>query len=86
MKKSVKFVAALTLSLATMLTACSGSSAKTDSTKSASKTGSVTTSTAKTSSDTTSGSADAGSTTSANTSGATKLDLSTITGAGDKLD
>ena len=82
MKKSVKFVAALTLTLATMLTACSGSSAKTDSTKSASKTGSVTTSTAKTGS-----AATAGSTTSdSNTSGATKLDLSTITGDGDKLD
>ena len=86
MKKSVKLVAALTLTLATMLTACSGSSAKTDSTKSASKTGSMTTSTAKTSSATTSGSAGAGSNTSANTSGATKLDLSTITGDGDKLD
>ena len=82
MKKSVKLVAALTLTLATMLTACSGSSAKTDSTKSASKTGSVTTSTAKTGS-----AATAGSTTSdSNTSGATKLDLSTITGDGDKLD
>ena len=82
MKKSVKFVAAFTLSLATMLTACSGSSAKTDSTKSASKTGSVTTSTAKTGS-----AATAGSTTSdSNTSGATKLDLSNITGEGDKLD
>lgn len=82
MKKSVKLVAALTLTLATMLTACSGSSAKTDSTKSASKTGSMTTSTAKTGS-----AATAGSTTSdSNTSGATKLDLSTITGDGDKLD
>ena len=82
MKKSVKLVAALTLTLATMLTACSGSSTKTDSTKSASKTGSVTTSTAKTGS-----AATAGSTTSdSNTSGATKLDLSTITGDGDKLD
>jgi len=81
MKKSVKLVAALTLTLATMLTACSGSSAKTDSTKSASKTGSVAASTAKTGSATT-----AGSSTSANTSGATKLDLSTITGDGDKLD
>lgn len=82
MKKSVKLVAALTLTLATMLTACSGSSAKTDSTKSASKTGLVTTSTAKTGS-----AATAGSTTSdSNTSGATKLDLSTITGEGDKLD
>ena len=81
MKKSVKPVAALTLTLATMLTACSGSSAKTDSTKSASKTGSVAASTAKTGSATT-----AGSSTSANTSGATKLDLSTITGDGDKLD
>ena len=85
MKKSVKLVAALTLTLATMLTACSGSSNKTDSTKSASKTGSVTTSTAKTSSATTTESAGAGSTTSANTSGATKLDLSNITGEGDKL-
>ena len=81
MKKSVKLVAALTLTLATMLTACSGSSAKTDSTKSASKTGSVAASTAKTGSATT-----AGSSTSANTSGATKLDLSTITGDGNKLD
>ena len=82
MKKSVKLVAALTLTLATMLTACSGSSAKTDSTKSASKTGLVTTSTAKTGS-----AATAGSTTSdSNTSGATKLDLSTITGDGNKLD
>lgn len=82
MKKSVKLVAALTLTLATMLTACSGSSAKTDSTKSASKTGSMTTSTAKTGS-----AATAGSTTSdSNTSGATKLDLSTITGDGNKLD
>ena len=81
MKKSVKLVAALTLTLATMLTACSGSSAKTDSTKSASKTGSVAASTAKTSSAATSGS-----TTSANASGATKLDLSNITGDGDKLD
>ena len=82
MKKSVKLVVALTLTLATMLTACSGSSAKTDSTKSASKTGLVTTSTAKTGS-----AATAGSTTSdSNTSGATKLDLSTITGDGNKLD
>ena len=81
MKKSVKLVAALTLTLATMLTACSGSSTKTDSTKSASKTGLVTASTAKTSSAATSGS-----TTSANTSGAAKLDLSNITGDGDKLD
>ena len=82
MKKSVKLVAALTLTLATMLTACSGSSAKTDSTKSASKTGSVTTSTAKTGS-----AATAGSTTSdSNTSGAAKLDLSNITGEGDKFD
>ena len=81
MKKSVKLVAALTLTLATMLTACSGSSAKTDSTKSASKTGSVAASTAKTSS-----AAASGSTTSANDSGAAKLDLSNITGDGDKLD
>ena len=81
MKKSVKLVAALTLTLATMLTACSGSSAKTESTKSASKTGSVAASTAKTSSAATSGS-----TTSANDSGAAKLDLSNITGDGDKLD
>lgn len=82
MKKSVKLVAALTLTLATMLTACSGSSAKTDSTKSASKTGLVTTSTAKTGS-----AATAGSTTSdSNTSGAAKLDLSNITGEGDKFD
>ena len=86
MKKSVKLVAALTLTLATMLTACSGSSTKTDSTKSASKTGSVTISTAKTSSAATTESAGAGSTTSANTSGAMKLDLSNITGEGDKLD
>ena len=82
MKKSVKLVAALTLTLATMLTACSGSSAKTDSTKSALKTGSVAASTAKTSSAATSGST----TSASNTSGATKLDLSNITGDGDKLD
>ena len=82
MKKLVKLVAALTLTLATMLTACSGSSAKTDSTKSALKTGSVAASTAKTSSAATSGST----TSASNTSGATKLDLSTITGEGDKLD
>ena len=82
MKKSVKLVAALTLTLATMLTACSGSSAKTDSTKSASKTGSVAASTAKTGSAATAGSA----TSDSNTSGAAKLDLSNITGEGDKLD
>ena len=68
MKKSIKFVVALTLVLATMLTACSGNAINTESSKSASKTSAA--STAST----------------ANTSGATKLDLSSITGEGDRLD
>ena len=71
MKKTVKFVAVLTLAFATMLTACSGNSTKTVSSKVASdvsKTGSVSTSSVS------------------NTSGATKLDLSSITGEGDRLD
>ena len=68
MKKSIKFVAVLTLALATMLTACSGNTTNTESSKSASKTSA--TRTAST----------------ANTSGATKIDLSSITGEGDKLD
>ena len=68
MKKSIKFVVALTLVLATMLTACSGNTTNTESSKSASKTSA--TRTAST----------------ANTSGATKIDLSSITGEGDKLD
>ena len=71
MKKTVKFVAVLTLAFATMLTACSGNSTKIVSSKVASdvsKTGSVSTSSVS------------------NTSGATKLDLSSITGEGDRLD
>lgn len=68
MKKSMKFVTALTLAVAVMLTACSGNTTNTESSKSASKTSAA--STAST----------------ANTSGATKLDLSSITGEGDRLD
>ena len=68
MKKSIKFVAVLTLALATMLTACAGNTTNTESSKSASKTSAA--STAST----------------ANTSEATKLDLSSITGEGDRLD
>ncbi|MGP1404643.1 MAG: transporter substrate-binding domain-containing protein [Catonella sp.] len=87
MKKSMKFVAALTLALATMLTACSGNTTKTESSKSATKTGSVTTSSAKTSNTNTVGSKSTTSTAAAdNSSGAAKLDLSYITGEGDKLD
>ena len=93
MKKSMKFVAALTLALATMLTACSGNSTNTGSSKSASKTSASSNMPAsKTSSagSTTSTASNTASTTStasnANTSGATKLDLSSITGDGDRLD
>ena len=93
MKKSMKFVAALTLALATMLTACSGNSTNTGSSKSASKTSAASNmSASKTSSagSTTSTASNTASTTStasnANTSGATKLDLSSITGDGDRLD
>lgn len=68
MKKSMKFVTALTLAVAVMLTACSGNTTNTENSKSASKTSAE--STAST----------------ANTSGATKLDLSSITGEGDRLD
>lgn len=78
MKKSMKLVAALTLVFATMFTACSGNSTKT---------GSVTTSSAKTSNTNTVGSKSTTSTAAAdNSSGAAKLDLSSITGEGDKLD
>ena len=87
MKKSMKLVAALTLVFATMFTACSGNSTKTESSKSATKTGSVTTSSAKTSNTNTVGSKSTTSTAAAdNSSGAAKLDLSSITGEGDKLD
>ena len=93
MKKSMKLVTALTLAIATMLTACSGSSTKIDSTKSASKTSSVAISSAKTSDGNTTGSTSAASAASTtgtasaeNTSGAAKLDISAITGEGDKLD
>jgi len=90
MKKSMKFVAALTLALATMLTACAGNTTNTESSKSASKTSaSSNMSASKTSSagSTTSNTASTTSTAStANTSEATKLDLSSITGEGDKLD
>ena len=91
MKKSMKFVAALTLTLATMLTACSGNTTSTESPKSASKTSaasnmsaskassvSTTTSTASTGTN--------GTASTENTSGATKLDLSSITGDGDRFD
>ena len=90
MKKSIKFVAVLTLALATMLTACVGNTTNTESSKSASKTSaSSNMSASKTSSagSTTSNTASTTSTAStANTSEATKLDLSSITGEGDKLD
>ena len=87
MKKSMKLVAALTLVFATMFTACSGNSTKTESSKSATKTGSVTTSSAKTSNTNTVGSKSTTSTAAAdNSSGAAKLDLSSIAGEGDKLD
>ena len=90
MKKSIKFVAVLTLALATMLTACTGNTTNTESSKSASKTSaSSNMSASKTSSagSTTSNTASTTSTAStANTSEATKLDLSSITGEGDKLD
>ena len=90
MKKSIKFVAVLTLALATMLTACAGNTTNTESSKSASKTSaSSNMSASKTSSagSTTSNTASTTSTPStANTSEATKLDLSSITGEGDKLD
>ena len=89
MKKSMKFVAALTLALATMLTACSGNTTNTESSKSASKTSASSnmsagkTSSASTATSTTSTTSTAST---ANTSGATKLDLSSITGDGDRLD
>ena len=90
MKKSIKFVAVLTLALATMLTACVGNTTNTESSKSASKTSaSSNMSASKTSSagSTTSNTASTTSTAStANTSEATKLDLSSITGDGDGLD
>ena len=79
MKKSMKFVAALTLVLATMLTACSGNTNNTKSSKSASKTSTSSNMPAsKTSS--------ASTASNVNASGAAKLDLSSITGEGDKLD
>lgn len=97
MKKSIKFVAVLTLALATMLTACAGNTTNTESSKSASKTSassnmsaSKTSSAGSTTSNTGSTTSNTASTTStastANTSEATKLDLSSITGEGDKLD
>ena len=91
MKKSMKFVAALTLALATMLTACSGNTTKTESSKSASKTSaasSMSSSKASSASTTTStvSTGTNGAASTANTSGATKLDLSSITGEGDRLD
>lgn len=93
MKKSMKFVAALTLAFATMLTACSGNGSNAEGSKSASKTSASSNMPAsKTSSagSTTSTASNTASTTStastANTSEATKLDLSSITGDGDRLD
>ena len=83
MKKSMKFVAALTLAIATMLTACSGNTTNTESSKSASKTS---TSSNITASKTSSASTTTSTASTANTSGATKLDLSSITGDGDRLD
>ena len=93
MKKSMKFVAALTLAFATMLTACSGNGSNAEGSKSASKTSASSNMPAsKTSSagSTTSTASNTASTTSTastvNTSEATKLDLSSITGDGDRLD
>ena len=96
MKKSIKFVAVLTLALATMLTACAGNTTNTESSKSASKTSASSnmpaskTSSAGSTTSTTSTASNTASITStpstANTSEATKLDLSSITGEGDKLD
>ena len=93
MKKSIKFVAVLTLALATMLTACAGNTTNTESSKSASKTSASSnmpaskTSSAGSTTSTASNTASITSTPStANTSEATKLDLSSITGEGDKLD
>ena len=93
MKKSMEFVAALTLALATMLTACSGNGSNAEGSKSASKTSASSNMPAsKTSSagSTTSTASNTASTTStpstANTSAAPKLDLSSITGDGDRLD
>ena len=86
MKKSMKFVVALTLAIATMLTACSGNTTNTESSKSASKiSASSNMSAGKTSSVSTATSTTSTAST-ANTSGATKLDLSSITGDGDRLD
>ena len=93
MKKSMKLVAALTLAFATMLTACSGNGSNAEGSKSASKTSASSNMPAsKTSSagSTTSTASNTASTTSTpsttNTSEATKLDLSSITGDGDRLD
>ena len=93
MKKSMKLVAALTLVFATMFTACSGNGSNAEGSKSASKTSASSNMPAsKTSSagSTTSTASNTASTTStpstANTSEATKLDLSSITGDGDRLD
>ena len=96
MKKSIKFVAVLTLALATMLTACAGNTTNTESSKSASKTSASSnmpaskTSSAGSTTSTTSTASNTASITStpstANTSEATKLDLSSITGDGDRLD
>ena len=96
MKKSMKLVAALTLAFATMLTACSGNGSNAEGSKSASKTSASSnmpaskTSSAGSTTSTTSTASNTASITStpstANTSEATKLDLSSITGEGDKLD
>ena len=83
MKKSMKFVAALTLVLATMLTACSGNTTNTESSKSASKTNASSNMPA---SKTSSASTTTSTASNVNASGAVKLDLSSITGEGDKLD
>ena len=82
MKKTMKFVVALTFVLATMLTACSGNTTNTKSSHRASKTStSSNMSASKTSGEDTTGTAS-----NTNTSGVTKLDLSSITGDGDRLD
>lgn len=82
MKKSMKLVTALTLAVAVMLTACSGNGSNVENSKSASKT----TTSSNMSASKTSGEDTTSTASNTNISGATKLDLSSITGDGDRLD
>ena len=90
MKKTMKFATVLTLVLATMLAACSGNGSNAESSKSASKTSASSNMSASKTSSAGTATSTASTTTStastANTSGATKLDLSSIKGDGDRLD